>query len=179
MAKKIRRAICGSPDRPIKIGNIEIAAYVLEDGTPVLSGRGMQDALSLGQSHGGKLKDFLAQKAISPFIKNDLAMALAKPFKFIRPGRGGLPALGYDATILADICNAILDAKAGGELSPKQLIIAARCAILQRAFSKVGIVGLVYDVTGYNEISDRVKLNAWLDKFLLKEFAEWSKKISR
>lgn len=39
------RAICGSPDRPLKIGPVEIEAYVLEDGTRVLSQRQFLEAL--------------------------------------------------------------------------------------------------------------------------------------
>lgn len=48
----------------------------------------MQNALGLGQSHGTKLKEFLSNKAITPYINNELAMALHNPIKFIRPGRG-------------------------------------------------------------------------------------------
>ena len=67
MINKPLRAICGSPDRPLKIGDVEIPCYVIEkDGKPVrvLSGRGVQGALALGQSHGTKLKGFLAKKEI-------------------------------------------------------------------------------------------------------------------
>ncbi len=42
---KVLKALWGSPDKPLKIGSLEIPAYVLENGTRVLSGRGMQTAL--------------------------------------------------------------------------------------------------------------------------------------
>ena len=45
--QQIHRAICGSSGRPLKIGEIEIPCYVLEDGRRVLSGRGMQGALAI------------------------------------------------------------------------------------------------------------------------------------
>lgn len=35
-----------SPDKPIRIGNAETSFYVLENGERVISGRGMQDALT-------------------------------------------------------------------------------------------------------------------------------------
>lgn len=78
----------GSPDKKLKLGERELECYVLEDGKRVLSGRGMQEALGLGQAHGGLLREFLAQKSITPFISNDLAMELSSPIRFIRPGVG-------------------------------------------------------------------------------------------
>ena len=50
--EKILKAKWGSPDKPLIIGNRSIQCYVLEDGTRVLSGRGTQEAVGLGQSHG-------------------------------------------------------------------------------------------------------------------------------
>src|SRR5215217_8066721 len=37
--------ICGSPDQPLRIGDIEIECYVLEDGTRVLTQAGFLEAL--------------------------------------------------------------------------------------------------------------------------------------
>src|SRR5271169_6669274 len=95
----------GDPERPLRIGSLEIPCYVLEGGTRVLSGRGMQTALELGQSHGSKLKALLRRKSVKSYVSNELAMALERPVRFIRPGRGGKLAVGYEATILADICD--------------------------------------------------------------------------
>src|SRR5688500_6210790 len=102
------RATHGSPKAPITLNDSKIQAYVLEDGRRVLSGRGMQAALGLGQSHGGKLKDLLNQKALKPFISAELAMELENPIKFVRPGRGGVIASGYEATILSRLSDVIL-----------------------------------------------------------------------
>lgn len=177
MTEKVLKATHGSPDKPLKIGDIEIPCYVLEDGTRVLSGRGMQTALSLGQRHGALLKGFLSKQNIKPFINDNLAMALSSPIRFIRPGRGGKLAVGYEATKLVDICDALLSARKAGILTPKQLIIASQCEILTRAFAKVGIIALVDEATGYQEIRDRLALQAILDKFLRKELAAWAKRF--
>ena len=64
----------------------------------------MQEALGLGQAHGSLLKDFINQKSIIPFISNDLAMELNNPIRFIRPGRGGVLASGFEAHLLPDLC---------------------------------------------------------------------------
>lgn len=52
MEEKIRKAIFGSKDRPLKIGDIEIPCYVLDDGTRVLSQRGLQSAIGMSMSGG-------------------------------------------------------------------------------------------------------------------------------
>jgi len=50
--RKVQEAIFGSPDRPVKIGKLEIAAYVLEDGKRVLVQAGMMEALGMSQGGG-------------------------------------------------------------------------------------------------------------------------------
>jgi hypothetical protein len=44
-----------------------------------------------------------------------------------------------------------------------------------RALAHVGIIALVDEATGYQEVRDRLALQEILDKFLLKEFATWAK----
>jgi P63C domain-containing protein len=175
--QKIWKAVWGSPDRPLKIGDLGIPAYVLENGTRVLSGRGMQTALQLGQSHGSKLRNLLSSANIRPHISNELAMALDSPLRFVRPGRGGKLAVGYEATILPDICDAILEARKKEKLTPTEQLVADQCEILTRAFAKVGIIALIDEVTGYQEIRDREALQAILDKYLRKEYAAWAKRF--
>lgn len=160
------RATHGSPDRPLRIGALEIPCYVLENGVRVLSGRGMQTALGLGQGHGAILKDFLATPSLKPFIPNDLAMALVDPLRFVRPGRGGKVAVGFEATILADICDVILQARKAIKLTKRQIVIADQCEMLMRAFAKVGIIALVDEATGYQYDRPRRDLEEQLRRFL-------------
>jgi hypothetical protein len=175
MLDKLLRATHGSADRPLRIGDVEIPCYVLEGGVRVLSGRGMQTALELGQRHGALLKSFLSKNNLKPYISDELAMALSEPVNFIRPGRGGKLAIGYEATILVDICDTLLAARKAGVLTPKQLVIASQCEALTRAFAKVGIIALIDEATGYQEVRDRLALQAILDKYLTQEKAKWAK----
>ena len=172
---KLPKAIFGTPDKKLKIGDRELECYVLEDGKRVLSGRGMQEVLGLGQSHGALLKGFLSQDQIKSFIPHDLAMVLEKPVRFIRPGRGGKPAVAYEATVLPKICDAILEARKQKRLTKKQRVIAAQCEIVVRVLSKVGIIALVDEVTGYQQVRDREALQKILEKYLTDEWAKWSK----
>ncbi len=177
MNAKPLRATHGSPDRPLRIGNLELPCYVLENGMRVLSGRGMQGALALGQRHGGLLKEFLAQKTLIPFINDTLAMALSNPIRFVRPGRGGKLAVGYEATILADICDAVLAARKSGGLTDKQEVIAEHCEILVRGFARVGIIALVDEATGYQYERDRNELYKILALYISEELLPWAKRF--
>lgn len=91
MDKKSLEVIAGSPDSPLIIGESEIPCYVLEDETRVLSQRGVHSALAT--KRGGPHSDtatrkprFMATKALSAFIADDLKSALENPVCFMRPG---------------------------------------------------------------------------------------------
>ena len=170
------RALFGSPDKRLKLGERELECYVLEGGDRVLSGRGMQEALGLGQSHGGLLKDFVNQKSLLPFINNKLAMELDSPIRFIRPGRGGVLAAGFKAETLPNICDAVLEARNSGALTGKrQLEVAKQCEIVVRALSRVGINALIDEITGFQEVRDRDALQQILEKYITDEWAKWTK----
>lgn len=170
------KAKWGTPDKKLKMGDRELECYVLEDGTRVLSGRGMQEALGLGQSHGGLLKEFLAQDKIKSFIDNELAMELLSPLRFIRPGRGGVPAVAYEATILPKICDAVLEArKRSPKLLKRQAEVAEQCEIITRVLAKVGIIALVDEVTGYQNVRAKNALAEILEKFIAKELQPWTR----
>jgi P63C domain len=172
---KLLRAIYGTPDKKLKIGDRELECYVLENGTRVLSGRGMQEAIGLGKAHGAILKTFLSQDRVKSCIPNDLATAFENPVRFIRPGRGGTPATAYEATILTKLCDAILEGRKRGHFTRRQREIADQCEIVVRALSTVGIIGLVDEVTGYQQVRDREALQKILDKYLTDEWAKWSR----
>jgi hypothetical protein len=50
-----------------------------------------------------------------------------------------------------------------------------RAAILQHGFATLGIIGLVDEATGYQQVRARDALQAYLDRFLRKELAAWVK----
>lgn len=180
MAKeRVSEVIWGSPDRPLVIDNIEIPCYVLEDEMRVF----VQSAVigALGMSYGGtqgrpeRLAKFATQDRIKPFLDNEIANRIANPIRF-QPPRGGRPAYGYEATILADICFAVIDADGQGKLQKQQKHIAERARILARAWAKVGIIALVDEVTGYQEVRDRNYLQKILEAYVEQEnYRQWTR----
>jgi hypothetical protein len=167
----------------LKMGIINIPCAVLEDGTRVITQRGIYRAIGRSYSTGGltpkggaqPIPRFLSPLNLKPFISDDLRCAL-EPLRI--KGKGiGRGAYGFKAEILPEICNVYLDARSAGILTPNQLKFAARCEILMRGFAKVGIIALVDEATGYQEIRDRIALQKILDKYLLAEYAKWAKRF--
>ncbi len=180
MTEQVLRATHGSPDHPLRIADIEIPCFVLEDGRRVLAQRGMVDALGMsrgssGSRGGDRLAKFVAGKALEPFIPNALTAVTTEPILFRAPN--GKTAYGYEATILADICDAVLAARKAGALQKQQLHIAERCEVLVRGFARVGIVALVDEATGYQAVRDRDELHKLLDAYVNKEFLPWTKRF--
>lgn len=174
---KVLRATHGSIDHPLRIGEVEIPCYVLEDGRRVLSLGGMVKALgmtigSAGGGEGDRLTSFAAGKAISPFISKDLASRMMSPVRFQAP-TGGSPATGYEATILADLCDAVLAARKAGALRHQQEHIGEQCEILVRGFARVGIIALVDEATGYQEERAKNALAKILEAFIASELQPW------
>ncbi|ENQ9240979.1 TPA: P63C domain-containing protein [Pseudomonas aeruginosa] len=169
-----------SGDHPLRIGDAELTCYVLEDGTRVLSQRGLQ--AGIGMSTGGsssgeqRLANFALSiseksKEINELYSRSIAVAerLKQPIRFRTPGIGSV-ANGYEATILADLCDVILAARSENLLQKQQMHIAAQAEILVRGFARVGIIALIDEATGYQR--DRAKdalakiLEAWVAKEL-------------
>ena len=174
---QIIKATHGSADHPLRIGDVEIPCYVLEDGRRVLSLGGMVKALgmSIGTAGGGegdRLASFAAGKAISPFVSKDLASRMNSPVRFQAP-TGGTTATGYEATILADLCDVVLAVRAAGALRPQQEHIAHQCEILVRGFARVGIIALVDEATGYQKERAKDALATILEAFIAKELQPW------
>ena len=176
----IPKATFGASDRPLRIGNIEIPCYVLEDGRRVLVQNAMINALGMarggsGRGYGDRLAYFVAQDTLKPFVSNGLRSVTETPFKFITTN--GKVAYGYEAETLAEICFAVLDAEKSGKLLKQQQHIALRCRILVKGFAVVGINALVDEATGYQEIRDRLALQKILEKFISKELQKWAKRF--
>lgn len=119
----------------LDLNGIKIPCYVLEDGTRVLSGRGMQEALKMVDDNkntsGHRIVRYLNQKTLTPFISKYLEVVHAEPLECYD---GNAKINGYRAELLADICDAFLQARKEIVLSPRQAIIAEQCEILMRAF---------------------------------------------
>ena len=103
-------------------------------------------------------------------------MRIRNPILF-QPEGFGKPAYGYEATILPDICEAVVEADDRNLLVPQQAHFAAQCKVLRKAFSKVGIIALVDEATGYQGVRPQDALEQYLALIVRKELAAWVKKF--
>jgi hypothetical protein len=163
----------------IHLDNTSIPCAVLEDGTRLLTQEGFLKAIGRsGKPAAGrgssveKIAPFLALENLKPFIDEELA---SSTFPVIFQGVTGSKAYGYKAELLPKVCTVYLKARDAGVLLKSQLRFAQACDMLIRGLAEIGIVALVDEATGYQEVRDKLALQAILDKFLRKEFAAWAK----
>lgn len=166
----------------LRIGSVEIPCAVLRDGQRVITQKGFLQAIGRSpkaNSRGryresGNLPVFIASSNLKPFIPATFtAPDSVITFMQLRGGK----ALGYSADLLPQVCEIFLDAESAGVLLPAQRVVAERAKILLRALAKIGIMGLIDEVTGFQEVRDREALQGLLDLYLRKELANWAKKF--
>ncbi|MDB5320109.1 MAG: hypothetical protein JWN40_1740 [Phycisphaerales bacterium] len=111
---------------------------------------------------------------MSSYLSPELLGVIQEPVQFRMPARhGGGIALGYEATILADLCEAVLKAREEGGLQASQFRIAKQCEILLRGFARVGIIALIDEATGFQADRERDALAKILEAFIAKELRPW------
>jgi len=166
----------------LEIGDAKIPCAVLNEGTRVLTQTEMLTALGRSPRPKGRgsravdeLPPFLATKSLQPFIDEDLRES-TKPIEF-KPLKGDPDrrSIGYQAETLPKICEAMLQARDAGALHATQVPLAKKAEILMRGLAHVGIIALVDEATGFQEIRDRIALQKILDKYLTDEWAKWTK----
>jgi len=189
VAQKAAEARWGIPTATypgeVRIGDMCFPCSVLSDGTRILTqsdfmaGMGMYYSGWVGH-HKAKdqtaadLPHFLAFDSLKPFIDKHLGDLQSITVKY-RTEKGNL-ANGIKAEIIPKICEVWLDADENGRLvRARQKQIAQKAKFLMRALAHVGIIALVDEATGYQEVRDRLALQQILDKFLRKELAAWAK----
>lgn len=120
------------------------------------------------------LPPFLSSESIKSLISDDLKAPLGSPIEY-KPRRGGRTAFGYEAYLLPKICGLILDAHKVKPIQNPE--IPQMAEMLLRGFAEIGIVALVDEATGYQEVREKDALQALLDLYLRKELAAWAKRF--
>ncbi|GAN86216.1 P63C domain-containing protein [Komagataeibacter intermedius] len=178
--QNLPKAVCGSNEKPLQIGEVAIPAYVLDDERRVLTVSGMSDGLSMARGGSeipglNRFELFISRDRIHPYVSDDLQKQISNPIVFLTPT--GSKAYGYNAQVLVELCEAILSAREAGVLQKQQLGIAQRSEILMRGLARVGIIALVDEATGYQEIRDRTALRSILEAYISKEWLPWTQRF--
>jgi hypothetical protein len=176
-------------DGNLRINGVVIPCAVFEhDSKPVrvITENGITNALLGSRSgaskrlkktqkeHGAPLPIFVAPRNLSPFISNDLLDGLLHPLVYRVKNR---LAKGFPAELLPQICNVWLMARDAAALLPQQMEKCKKADILMRGLAEVGIIALVDEATGYQELRDRNALHKILELFIPKELLPWTKRF--
>ncbi len=171
----LREAI--SREGVVNIGGVELQCYVLDDESRVLARASFVKAIGrTGKVKGGRRFDeefqvpvFLTAENLKPFFPNDLEVN-SKPILFTD---GDNQMIGYRAELLPDVCDIFADAERAGVLRKNQLHIASACRILSRGLTRVGIIGLIDEATGYQHTRAANALAKILEAYVAKELQPW------
>lgn len=157
----------------LSLGDIQLSCFVTGDGERFISGRSMTGAIGM-KGRGQGMARISTNSTLKPFMNNALVMAIEQPVRIV--GKSPKPVHGYRAEILADLCDALLEARKAGALKTEQEARYGQFAeTLVRGFARVGIAALVDEATGYQSVRENDALQKILDRFLKDEARTWSK----
>lgn len=171
----------------LTIGDLEIECAVLDNDKRVLSERSVTKALGgkRGGSHWRRkpaspdvdyLPVFISAGNLAQFIPPSLAQALSQPVRY-RSKAGGGVGFGVAATLLPEICEVWLKARRARVLLGSQDHIAAKAEILLAGLAHVGVIALVDEATGYQQVRDRDALHRILEAYISRELLPWTKRF--
>lgn len=177
--KDMPEALYGSLEKPLIIGGQEIECFVLDDETRVLTQASFLEALGRHRKARVRKMDgedqvpaILYGKGISPFISKEF-LEKTRPIVFRLPS--GSKAYGYRAELLPEVCEIYLKARDAGVLPAVQKHVAVQAEIIVRALARVGIIALVDEATGYQDVRARAALNEILERFIAEDLRKWAK----
>lgn len=165
----------------LHIAEKKLNCAVLEDGTRVMStgavfkafgrtkrGRSKTEVRVLGMP---ELPSFIDANNLVPFI-NDELKGMLKQVSYIS---GGKVMQGYRAEIIPLLCNVYLEARAANVLTKQQEPLAIVSEIIVRSLAKIGILALIDEATGYQEVRERDELQRILKAYISEELLPWTK----
>ena len=176
--ESLPQVLCGSVETPLRIGDIEIECYVLENGARVLTQAGFLEAIGrhrkarVRYDQEKRVPAIIQGQAINPFISQD-TLEKVQPIVFQTPY--GTRAYAYRAEVLPLVCDIYLQAREAGVLPKNQEHVARRAEILVRGLAHVGIIALVDEATGYQELRAKQALSQILESFIERELQPWVK----
>lgn len=152
----------------LQLGELELECHVLSDGRRVLTQREVVRAISGGRES-GNLGRYLER---NPLTAKDFHVGPV--IRFTIPGTN-LTAIGYEATLLIEICDRYLLAREQKLLKGRQYNLAAQAEIIIRACAKVGIIALIDEATGYQKLRSERALRLKVQAFIADDIQEWAR----
>lgn len=162
------------------VDDMELDVAVLEDGSRVISQKTIMEALGRSVTTGRHGRHdlrppFLGAANLVPYFPDGLT-DMYEPIDFKAPGQGSI-STGFRAEILPLVCETYLSAREDGALIRSQLPAAQAAEILVRGLARVGIIALVDEATGYQDVRARDELAKILKAYVSPELQPWIKRF--
>ncbi|RYY85160.1 MAG: hypothetical protein EOO15_17700 [Chitinophagaceae bacterium] len=172
----------------VNIGGQSVDAAVLRDQRRIITqgaflrllGRSRSPKAGTGvTSTVDELPFFLSAKALKPFIDSDLLLSTKPVFYRTRSGTRGV---GYDATLVRKVADCYLRLRdhwiaEKGHIPVRYQKMFAAAEAIRTALADVGIIALIDEATGYQDVRNRLGLQEIFDAVLRKELAAWAKRF--
>jgi hypothetical protein len=177
------------------IGNASLFAYVLEDGTRILSATSVFTAF--GRTRKGKRsqdeRSYYKGALLPPFLPanllkiqdneenselqldKDTISAILGWAEEVTFYDGGTTKTGYKSRLLVEMCNLYIDARKNNYLKSSQAEAAKIAEILLQAFALVGLDGLIDEATGYNKDPKYQGLRVLVNQYIAEGLQKWTK----
>lgn len=154
------------------IGDAKIPVYVLDDRRRVISRTGATSLLTGGKG-GGNLESYVQVTSLAKYMPPSLALRM---IDFVLPEVKNKSVKGMEADTFLEICRGYVQAWEGYALEGEvQIAIAMRAAMFLAACSRVGLVALIDEATGYQYRRAEEELQLKLRLFLLEEMRKWER----
>lgn len=161
-------------DGQISIAGKIIDCAVLENGTRVLTqetflmaiGRSGRPKAGTGIMLLDGIPSFIAAENLNPFVTDELRRSTTPVAYLSIKGR---KSYGYDAMLLPMVCEVYLKARDENALHYTQKHVLRICDLLTRGLARVGIIALVDEATGYEEMKTKRELNRILEAYIAPE----------
>jgi len=162
----------------LQLGEKLLPCYRLDTGERVFSLKGV--VVSLIETEGGQLAEYIKVKSLRTFLPNDLVPAENDAIPALiqfDTGSEGVSKFAYGLPVekFIDLCDAYSQAAEKGSLTERQQRIAINANAFLRACAKVGIVAMVDEATGYQEERPIDELQIKFKLFLAEEMRKWDK----
>ncbi len=173
------KAIFGGPDKPIRIADIGVPCYVLDDNRRVITMNGMLDTMQMARGGAmvkgmNRLELFASRDRIKPYVSKELYERIQNPIRF-QIGRS--VAYGFESDSLIELAEAVIQADLAGTLQKQQAAIAHQCRVITASLTRIGLIALIDEATGYQSVRDKNELQEILTAYLLPEHRPWMQTI--
>lgn len=179
-SSEVKKVLKATHFGALKIGEKELNCAVLEDGTRVLSNTAIFKAFDRPRKGKGKeiyrteMPSFIDANNLKPFINEVFGDGTGFSIEYINNGR---ILSGYKAEMLPLICEVYLKARDMGVLTTNQEPLAVAAEVLVRGLSKVGIIALIDEATGYQYDRQKDELQKILKAYIAPELLPWTKRF--